>query len=335
MEIQLRLAKPSDMQSILEMSKGIYDGHDYFPQVFLRWLDDPNRGIMVAEKAGTIMGLRAFHIVDNGSTVVNQSLRVHPEYRGQGVSKVLIDAANQYVQRYFPSVQTERCTIISSNVYRLVIQRNAGLDSLVLELGLVAFHVTDSCINAETSATSETYGVSSSSSSQSRSIDEVPKVVPLSFDGFQNLLKEGKLDGIIWKNTLIIDWEPFQADPSNISNGLIMDGDCLLVSLKTEGSSDTASIESLSHSRRSPRLEYQHWVATIYTLDERLMKIHIAKQLEGAILQTAKKPLIFSCFLPMSLVSCAKDYLSDTFSLKYGVNFLNGNLLLFEKDFAC
>ena len=96
------------MQSVLEMSKGIYEGHDYFLHVFLRWLDDSKRRILVAEKGNVIIGLRAFHVVDDGRTVVSQSLRVHPKYRGQGVSALLIRAAQEYVQACFPSVRTER-----------------------------------------------------------------------------------------------------------------------------------------------------------------------------------------------------------------------------------
>lgn len=108
MEIQIRLARQCDMQSVLEMSKGIYEGHDYFLHVFLRWLDDSKRRILVAEKGNVIIGLRAFHVVDDGRTVVSQSLRVHPKYRGQGVSALLIRAAQEYVQACFPSVRTER-----------------------------------------------------------------------------------------------------------------------------------------------------------------------------------------------------------------------------------
>ena len=108
MEIQIRLARQCDMRSILEMSKGIYECYDYFPHVFLRWLDDSKRRILVAEKGGVIIGLRAFHVVDEDSTVVSRSLRVHPEYRRQGVSALLIRAQKEYIQAYFQSVRTER-----------------------------------------------------------------------------------------------------------------------------------------------------------------------------------------------------------------------------------
>ena len=115
MDVQIRLARRTDLAAIIEMSKGIYDGHDYFPHVFLQWHDEPNRRIIVAEKAGFVVGIRAFHIVDGGKTVVSQSLRVHPKFRGQGVSAILILAEQQYVKKHFPCVTTERYTTMSTN----------------------------------------------------------------------------------------------------------------------------------------------------------------------------------------------------------------------------
>ena len=108
MDIQIRLAQRCDMQFILEMSNNIFEGHDYFPHVFLRRLDDSKRGIHVAEKGGVIVGLTTFHVVDDHSTVVIQSLRVHPEYRKQGVSALLTRAQQEYVQAHFQSVRIER-----------------------------------------------------------------------------------------------------------------------------------------------------------------------------------------------------------------------------------
>lgn len=219
-----------------------------------------------------------------------------------------------------------RYTTMSSNVPRLAIQRKNGLDSLVLELGLVAFYI-DTAVSAGSGSEN---GPSCSFLKKTR-VDDV--VRPLSFDEFRDLLEGRKLDSVVWKNTLIVDWEPFEAHPSNFLNGLIMDGDFLLASANMGSSSP--GVGSLSHGRISPRVKCRHWVATIYSTDEKLLKMHVAKQLECAILQqgTTKEAFIFSCFLPKSLISCAKDYLSDEFSLEY-VDFFNFNLLLFEKDFT-
>ena len=312
MDIQIRLARKTDMASIIELSKGIYEGHDYLPLVFLQWLDEPNRRVIVAEKGGAVIGIRAFHIVDGGNTVVSQSLRVHPKYRGQGISTVLILAEQRYVQTNFPSVITERYTTMSTNVSRLAIQRKSAGENLVLELGIVAFYVNSATFFNRSEIACENEKV--------RSMDAME---------FQRAISEGRLDNVLQKDTLIIDWEPFKANSCNTACGLVNEDDCLFVSEKNQSQKDT---QCFSHGRLSPRVKCPHWVATIYTEHLKLLKIHIAKQLEYATLQARKKKFIFSCFLPTCFVPNAKQYVLEEFSLEY-VEFFNFNLLLFEKNF--
>ena len=71
----------------------------------------------------------------------------------------------------------------------------------------------------------------------------------------------------------------------------------------------------------------------MYTFDEVTLKVHIAKQLEYVVLQrqAAKEMFVFSAILSKSLISCAKDYLSNDFSLEYA-DFFDYNILLFEND---
>ena len=311
MDVQVRLARKTDLASIIELSKGIYEGHDYVPFAFLQWLEEPKRRVIVAEKRGVVIGIRAFHIIDGGKTVVSQSLRVHPKYRGQGVSTVLIRAQQQYVQNQFPSVLTERYTTMSNNVGRLAIQRKSVGENLVIELGLVAFYAdsTSFAIQSETACAND----------QVRGIDATE---------FQELLEDGRLDDVLEKDTLIIDWQPFKALSCNIAGGLVNEDDFLFVSEEIHGKK---SIKCFSHGRLSPRVKCLHWVATIYTENLELLKMHIAKQLKFARLQSRRKNFIFSCFLPTCFVFDAKQYVKEEFSLEH-VDFFNFNLLLFEKN---
>ena len=322
MDVQIRRARKTDLTSIIEMSKGIYDGHDYFPLVFLKWLEEPNRRIIVAEKDEVVIGIRAFHIVDNGKTIVSQSLRVHPKYRGQGIGTLLILAQHRYVQGQFPSLTTERYTTMSTNAGRLAIQRKSLGEKLVLELGIIAFYVD--------------FGSGSNppkiacATEQIRNIDEAE---------FQRYMKNGELRKLLQKDVLIIDWEPFKAVEFDASCGLIRQDDCLLVSVQkrddnsfeSEQNHSRKEIICFSHGRVSPRVKYLHWVATIYTENLKLLKLHMGKQLEHARLQARTREFIFSCFLPPRFVSDAKQYVLDKFSLEY-VDFFNFNLLLFEKN---
>ncbi|XP_028409093.1 histidine N-acetyltransferase-like [Dendronephthya gigantea] len=291
--------------------RGIYEGHDYLPFVFLRWLEDPNRGIFVAEKEGDVIGIRAFHIIDEGTTVVSQSLRVHREYRRQGISGLLILAENRYVQTHFPRVTTERYTTMSTNVGRLAIHRKSHGENLLLEFGIIAFY-----INPATVSTRER----NCANSQVRKIDSVE---------FQTLVREGRLDRVLQRGTMVIDWEPFKAVESNVSCGLVNEGDSLFVSKAQKED----QIQGLSHGRLSQRVKCLHWAATIYTENVKLLTVHIAKQLRNATIQARKKSFIFSCFIPTCFVPEAKKHVLDEFSLEY-VEFFNFNLMLFEKKFC-
>ena len=309
MDVQIRLARRSDLCSVIEMSEGIYEGHDYLPFVFLRWLEDPNRKIFVAERRGDVIGMRAFHIIDEGKTVVSQSLRVHRNYRGHGISGQLILAEKNYVKTHFPGVTSERYTTMSTNLGRLAIQRKSHGENLLLELGIIGFYV-----NPATVSTREINCVNA----QVGKIDSVE---------FQALVREGRFDSVLQRGTLIVDWEPFKAIECNASRGLVNKDDCLFVSRKAQSDDQ---IQCLSHGRLSQRVKCHHWVATIYTNNLKLLKVHITKQFKSATVQAKKKRFIFSCFIPTCFVSEAKKYVLGEFSLEY-VEFFNFNLMLFDK----
>ena len=138
-----------------------------------------------------------------------------------------------------------RRMVNSANVAALAIARKA-LDSLALEFGFVAYFVDPVKLSTRFQNSS------SCSFSNETSLDDAPVVAPLSFDEFQHLFKERKLDGVVWNNTLVVNWEPYQAHyPSNLSNGLLMDGDFLLASTKT-GSGAVESFAAFAQSKTLP-----------------------------------------------------------------------------------
>ena len=139
-EITIRKAVASDFAAILEMSEGIYSGHDYFPCVFHQWLAKTNRTIFVAQYGDKLVGLRAVHIVDEGKTFISQGLRIHPRFRGLGLSTRLIDAIHQHIRREYPKVYRERFTTKSDNIERLAIQKKYG-DTALCERDILAFYV--------------------------------------------------------------------------------------------------------------------------------------------------------------------------------------------------
>ncbi|XP_046860257.1 histidine N-acetyltransferase-like [Xenia sp. Carnegie-2017] len=314
MDIEIRPAERTDLVSVYTLSEGNYEGHDYLPFVFLRWLDEPNRRVFVAVKGETVIGLRSFHVVDDGLTVVSQGLRVHPEYRGLGVSTMLLEAQQKYIQNHFPNVKKERYTTMSNNVGRLAIHNKSSCERLLLELSIIAFYVDSKTLHS------------------SLNIPDL-NTRKLNFLEFQCFLRDGKFDGLLKNNMFVIDWEPFNSKEREVNCGLVKKDDVILVSA-CDGTPES-STKCLSHARFSERVKCPHWVATVYTTDINLLQAHIALQLKHSCEKATvmKKSFIFSCFLPTCFVTQAKQYVMGQFMLDY-VDFFNFNLLLFEKDLS-
>ena len=89
MPARVKRVTKSDRESILEISRHIWEGYDYLPSVIDEWLKDPGSyvyGVEVDERLVAIANLR---LVDGGRTGWMEGLRVHPDFRGNGYAHVL------------------------------------------------------------------------------------------------------------------------------------------------------------------------------------------------------------------------------------------------------
>ena len=297
-EIVSRLARESDFQAILEISEGLYDGRDYLPNVFFQWLNDANRYIIIAEMESKVIGLSVLHVVDAGKTIVHQAMRIHPKYRGQNLGTKFSQRIEQYTREHFPTVEIER---LVAGSYSPMAQ------AMAKRLSFEPFRSFNSCelpIQCDTFLTfQETFLTS--------------KVFKFMTKGeFENLIVQntytGKLNGVIAKNTFVIQYYPYDVLPSNCSNGLLEKQDCFYV----HTNADTKAIQSLSHGRMVPKVKCMNWLATIYTSDAELLRIHIAKQLKSAILQSKGKSFVFHCFFYHFLTSSAKLFFQNELLMK-------------------
>ena len=83
-----RPALAQDTPAMLEITRKIWDGHDYVPHEWDRWLRDDTGCLAVAELGGRVVGLvrlTRFGELDWW----DQGLRVHPEFRGRGIASQL------------------------------------------------------------------------------------------------------------------------------------------------------------------------------------------------------------------------------------------------------
>ena len=293
-DVVVRLANEADLPAVLEMSEGVYGGDDYFPEEFLNFLNDPNQRIFIAEINGKVVGLRVMHIVDEGETAIGHSLRVHFKYRCQGIGKRLIQECRNYVKANFSQVKFER--YLTGSDARLAIQKKSDD---------VQFHeaVAFAClVNGDASELSPPLA--------SCPIDRIMDLTLLHKTELETILNQDKLRKILFKGKYIGVRQPFKALASNISNGLFKDGDNLFASYSGE------SVESLSHSRWYPIAKRPLLNIVCYTLDKELLKVHLFKQLERAILQHPGETFTFAPMIDTSLAECTTDFLFKDLSLK-------------------
>lgn len=85
----VRLLGESDRDDILEIARHIWDGHDYLPYSFESWIRDENSHTVGIEQDGHIIALANLRVIEGGKTGWMEGLRVHPDYRGRGLAKVL------------------------------------------------------------------------------------------------------------------------------------------------------------------------------------------------------------------------------------------------------
>ncbi|MGC8826232.1 MAG: GNAT family N-acetyltransferase [Anaerolineae bacterium] len=97
MTLLIRPARPEDKPAVLELTRDIWEGHDYLPRVFDAWVQDPTSHFYVVEVDDTLAGLGRVSFPDPGEAWLEGG-RVHPKYQGLGLAGILF-AYQMYVVR--------------------------------------------------------------------------------------------------------------------------------------------------------------------------------------------------------------------------------------------
>ncbi len=82
-QLVCRPALPQDTSAILELTRQIWNGHDYIPFVWQDWLADSEGFLTVAEYGQHIVGMGKLTRLDQGEWWL-EGLRVHPAFEGRG-----------------------------------------------------------------------------------------------------------------------------------------------------------------------------------------------------------------------------------------------------------
>jgi len=102
--LTFRLAQSGDFNAIVRLSEGIYNGHDYLPFTFHKWLQRDDLTVLLAYSGDKLVGLEACFVVDEGRTFIRRAERILAELRGQGLVRQLREYARKYVREHFPSL---------------------------------------------------------------------------------------------------------------------------------------------------------------------------------------------------------------------------------------
>ena len=91
-ELTLRPVRPADRDRVTELTREVWDGRDYIPRVFDRWLSDAGAAFEAAEIDGVVVGVQRLRPFAPG-LMWYEGLRVAPELRRQGIARAMLEAA--------------------------------------------------------------------------------------------------------------------------------------------------------------------------------------------------------------------------------------------------
>lgn len=79
-----------DYNDVIDISKNIWDGTDYLPKVFHKWVDDKNGCFLGLVKDNKVVALGKYSILSDNQGWL-EGLRVHTDYRGQQLAHAISD----------------------------------------------------------------------------------------------------------------------------------------------------------------------------------------------------------------------------------------------------
>ena len=84
--------RAADRERVVEISRDIWDGHDYLPRVFDEWLADAGAAFQAAELEGVVVGVQRMRPIAP-NMVWYEGLRVASTHRRQGLARTMLASA--------------------------------------------------------------------------------------------------------------------------------------------------------------------------------------------------------------------------------------------------
>ena len=93
-KLHIRNGVASDLEQISELCKSIWNGRDFLPTVWNNWISNEIGSFIVVEFENQILGVYHHYLLDSDSWL--ETLRVHEQYRRQGIAQFMI---KDYLER--------------------------------------------------------------------------------------------------------------------------------------------------------------------------------------------------------------------------------------------
>ncbi|XP_078373886.1 histidine N-acetyltransferase-like [Oculina patagonica] len=304
-DLTFRLARSNDFDKILKVSEGLYNGHDYVPVRFHKWMKMQDLAVLLSYSGENPVGLLVCSVVDEGRTFVSRAARVVAEFRGQGVHKMQGKAMDEFVRKTFPNVRRKRLTKQDENF---------PLGRKIVQQDILSCYVEK--------ATLRSHQIITGTSSM--------EIVPCTKEYLCDVIFASRVAQTLFPdNVIILDWFPIEPLRSNIEY-LMQEHDLYFA---VEGCTNGTSPRSISFGVPSPRVSKRvFYCATVYTSEEDLYKAHLVHQFKKSC-EVVKDGFVFSCYQDKRFTNCGRRVLTEQLQLAldeerckktmnlYGINF--------------
>jgi ribosomal protein S18 acetylase RimI-like enzyme len=95
----LRPVRPADEERVLEITRDTWEGRDYIPRVFDRWVSDAGAEFQAAEVDGVVVGLQRIRPYAPG-LIWYEGLRVATTHRRRGIARTMLDNAIEEARQH-------------------------------------------------------------------------------------------------------------------------------------------------------------------------------------------------------------------------------------------
>jgi GNAT superfamily N-acetyltransferase len=126
--VEVREARADDYEAVAGFTQNTWpdrEGTDYIPRIYHDWIEGEDQRTVVAEVDGEVAGL-AQSVLLSEWEAWNQGLRVHPDYRGHGVSVAVTEDLFEWAREQ--GATTARVMVFSWNAAGLGQSRACGYE---------------------------------------------------------------------------------------------------------------------------------------------------------------------------------------------------------------